>query len=284
YIQVLDRLAIQLDDPREAAPLPCKGFSELFLPASLQAGNAKDFSSLQKEADGFKLLFQRSTGYSKALNAKHYPCFWRKRCSAGGSRLGSLPEHHCDNALAGLFPVQPMEFGSGKAADETSRPQNREPITELKSLRQPVRDEEDGSAFALETGHHPVQSLDPLGGQHGGRFNENEYPLAEPEGFHELDQLLFPQAESAKGGVGLQGYIESLEYFLKAAESCLPVELPPPGGSQHQVFEQRQAGHKRAVLEDRPNPMCKRMARRADAHLLPVDQDAAPVGLMNPGQ
>jgi hypothetical protein len=87
--------------------------------------------------------------------------------------------------------------------DDLAAPHDRHAVGNRHDLAQLVGDEDDGLAFALERAQHIEQLIGLGGGQHRGRFVQNQHLRAAHQGLQDLDPLLQSDRQATDDRVGV---------------------------------------------------------------------------------
>jgi len=174
----------------------------VLLTIPVDAGDPQHFSAPKIEAD---FMYSAFAGLRCRCHAAE-PQQWRRvpldpawiapsclvfQLDDSTTRLPILAEHEVDNPVRYLLLRHGRELLLVDAADEPTKTQNRNPITERARFPHLVGDENDGDALVAQPLHDFAQLMNALRRQHRGRFVENEHARSAPKGVHDLDLLLF---------------------------------------------------------------------------------------------
>ena len=144
----------------------------------------------------------------------------RERHVADGSRPGRrradvAPDHERGEiVLVGLRRI--------RSADDTTAPDDRDPVGDLEHLVQLVTDEDDAVALVGEAPQDGEDLARLLGCEHGRRLVEDEDPRLAIEGLEVLDALLPADREPADLLVGIDFEAEPPAELLDRADRASP--------------------------------------------------------------
>ena len=156
-------------------------------------------------------------------------------------------------------------------------PQDAAPVRHGLDLRQLVGDKQDGLAFFLEAAHDVHQLVDLLGGQHGGRFVEDQDFVVPVEHFQDFHTLLHPYGNILDPGVGV--HLQAV--FFGQLHHPLPGGLPVHHaavhglGTENDIVQHGEAFHQLEVLMDHADVQGRGVIGVADLDFLAVLFDDA---------
>ena len=170
--------------------------------------------------------------------------------------------------------------GDGDGVDLLAAPQHRDAVGDLEHLAELVADEHDRGPVRLEAVDDRDQLADLLRGEHRAGLVEHEDPGVAIERLEDLDPLLGADRDVLDQRVGIDRQAVAVRQLAHAGAGGLEIEPAPPARllTEHDVLGHRHHRHEHEVLVDHPDPQRDRGRRRADLHLLPVDEDLALVG------
>jgi hypothetical protein len=197
----------QQNRARDGYALASEHLRKVLLTIAVDAGNAQHFARPQIETDVLHAAFAglrcgrnplkteqwcRAPINSIVIAARRL-LFQSNSCAT--ARCPLFAEHEGDNPVSNLLLGHPCELGFVDAADEPTKSEDRDSITESASFSQLVGNEDNGDTAIAKSLHHLAQMMNALRRQHRRWLVENEHARTTPKRVHDLDLLLFAERE-----------------------------------------------------------------------------------------
>ena len=267
--------------PRERDPPglgrldPGQYVEELRLPVPGHPGHAEDLARPELEANVGEAGRAPLVGVAQALDGEDRR---PRRPRLAADREQHIAAHHQPGELL-LARLARVAMGHHLAAAH-----HEHGVGRGHDLAQLVGDEEDGHAVALEDLEDLEQPVGFLGGQHPGRFVQDQNAGAAEQGLQDLDPLLKSDRKIPDERVGID--LESVGgadlVHPRAGRLLAAGEQGAALAPEHHVLEHRHGRHQHEVLVHHADAVLDGVRRAGHPDRLPVDPDLAAVGGVEP--
>ena len=156
--------------------------------------------------------------------------------------------------------------------------QNRDPLRQFEDLIQPVRDVEDGIAFAPKTPNEGKQAIGLARRQGCRRFVENEDAGRSRSGTGDLDQLLLRLAQASGGCIEVDRLIDCVQMARREFAGTVPIDLAQRVdllGAEQDIFGDSKVGYEADFLWRDGDAGKLGVARRVETDVTAIAQQAA---------
>jgi hypothetical protein len=274
-VQTGDVLTVELDGAGLLGPHAGDGLDQLALAVALHARHAEDLARPHVEGQALHRGVTPVVGHHQVTDPQ-------LGLGGRGRRLldveQDLAAHHQrrQRRRGGLA-------GIGRA-DHLAPADHRDPVGDRQHLAQLVGDEDDRLALVGEALDHLEELVDLAGRQDGRGLVEDQDRRVAEQGLEQLDPLLLAHRQVGDAGVGVDGEAEAGAQLADASPSGVQVEqrAPPQLLAEDHVLGHRERLHQLEVLVDHADAAGDGVGRAAEAHGLPLDQQLAGVGLVEP--
>ena len=237
---------------------------KLALPRSGDTGNAENLA--RAGGEGHIVEHLHALVAHAGQPAHDQPVLRILRLGAGDVQIHLLANHH-------LGQLRLVRLGGVDRADIFALAQHGNTVGQRQHLVQLVGDDQNRLAVVAHTAQHGKQLLRLLRRQHGGRLVQDQDIRTAVEHLDDLDRLLFGDGHLIDLFAGVNVKAVAGGNGADLLLGGLAVKAPLPFESQHNIFRGGKHVHQLEMLVDHADPVSKRVARRADDHLFPVNKD-----------
>ena len=149
--------------------------------------------------------------------------------------------------------------------------QDGDALRDFQNLVEPMADENDAYAFALELGDQSHECVDFVTGKRRGGLVHDHEPRLGGQGAADRHELPLSYRQVTDKGVEVEGCADARHSNLGDRANLSHIEKDAPLGhlARRYVFRHRQVGEEREVLINDLNAVTSRVGRRRGAQLRP---------------
>src|SRR5581483_8239396 len=241
--------------------------------AADEPGEADDLARAEVERDVLERRRPRESPHGE-----HDARLGRRRLALGEDELERAAEHRGDEAFDGALARR-------RRLDVAAVLEHRDRVAEREHVGEDVRDVDDRDAVAPKLADDLEQAVGLDARQGRRRLVHHDQPRVADERAQDLDLLLVGHAQRLDARRRRRLEADARGELPEPRALVAAVEEPAAArfGAEEDVVENGHRRRERELLVDQRDPMPDRVARRAEAHRTPVDDDLARVGRHSAG-